>query len=642
MKKNFKKIVFACILLLSGNLYAQKDTIQLEEIYIHSSRMPVMYSESSRIMSIISREEIKLVPAQTVQDILQYLAGVDVRQRGAEGVQADLSLRGGSFEQVLVLLNGIKINDPQTGHHNLNIPIDIESIERIEILEGPAARVYGQNAFSGAINIITNSENASNIKINGFVGSYGLRKASIAANIASSGLTQHLEFSGKSSDGYTENTDFQDKNLFYHSHLDSKYGIFNIQAGYLEKNFGANNFYTTRFPNQYEEVNSGFASLKYSKGTEKWKLNSTYFWRRHKDYFLLKRDDPSFNQNNHLTDIIGSEYNFSYTSKLGVSALSLEYRKEKLLSSSMGDELDEAIEVKNRDAKYLKHYDRDVLSFSLEHAVSFKKFHAAGGLIANWNNDFGFSAYPGIDFNYEINDFVKVIASVNTSFRTPSFTELLYKDLSNIGNRELKPEEAISFEIGTKWNKGISKAQLSVFHTLGKEIIDWTKPSDDLSQPWLAQNISNLKTSGIVTEFSLFPTRTNKNAFVRSLKFAYTYLWQEASIDENFDSRYILDFLKHKASFGLQHKIYKNFNASWQVLVQDREGGFTQFSDNQFVEYEIYSLVNGKLSWENKFAIVYFDVNNLLNTAYYDFGNIPMPGRWFKLGAKITLFNEAK
>ena len=640
MKRNLKKIAFLVILFISSNLYAQKDTIELEEIYIHSSRMPILYSESSRILSIISREEIKLVPAQTVQDILQYIAGVDVRQRGAEGVQADLSIRGGSFEQALVLLNGVKINDPQTGHHNLNIPIDIESIERIEILEGAAARVYGQNAFSGAINIITNPTNSSNLKINGFGGSYGLYKIGIAANLASAGLNQHLSFSSKSSDGYIENTDFQDKNLFYHSQIDSKYGFFNLQLGYLEKFFGANSFYTPRFPNQYEEVNSSFGSLKYSKNSKNWKFASTYFWRRHKDYFLLKRDDPSFYENNHLTDVFGSEYSIRHISKFGTSALNLEYRKEKLLSSSMGEKLDEAIAVKNRDANYLKHYERDVFSLSLEHAYTLKKFHTAGGFILNWNNDFGFSAYPGIDFNYELSEYFKVIASINTSFRTPSFTELLYNDGNSIGNKLLKPEEALSFEVGAKWNKGIFKTQASIFRTLGKEIIDWTKPVNDLTQAWFAQNISSLQTSGIEAEFSLFPSRSNPKAFVRTLRFAYTYLWQEASIDENFDSRYVLDFLKHKATFSLQHKIYKKLSASWQILAQDREGGFVQFTDSKFVEYQIYALVNGRISWENKIATLYFDANNLLNTTYYDFGNIPMPSRWFKIGAKISILND--
>jgi iron complex outermembrane receptor protein len=118
----------------------------LAEIEVSAQRSPALYSQVARIVSVIERKEIESSPAQSVQDLLEYVAGVDVRQRGVEGVQADVSIRGGTFDQTLILLNGINITDPQTGHHNLNIPLSLSQIERIEILEGPAARVYGPNA----------------------------------------------------------------------------------------------------------------------------------------------------------------------------------------------------------------------------------------------------------------------------------------------------------------------------------------------------------------------------------------------------------------------------------------------------------------------------------------------------------------
>ena len=139
----------------------QQDTTEvkmqydLDEIEVTAQRSPALFSQVAQIISVIEKEEIEATSSQSIQDLLEYVAGVDVRQRGAEGVQADISIRGGTFDQTLILLNGINITDPQTGHHNLNLPVSIAQVERIEILEGPAARIYGPNAFSGTINIVT-------------------------------------------------------------------------------------------------------------------------------------------------------------------------------------------------------------------------------------------------------------------------------------------------------------------------------------------------------------------------------------------------------------------------------------------------------------------------------------------------------
>lgn len=635
-----KGINLFLLIIFSNLLLAQEDTIQIDEIYVNSSRIPVLYSENSRLLTVISKEEIQLAPVQNIQDILKYVAGVDIRERGAEGVQADISIRGGSFEQTLILLNGVKINDPQTGHHNLNIPVDIESIERIEILEGPAARIYGQNAFSGAINIITNTEKVSNIKLNGFYGNDNLHKISVAANLSTDKLNQHLSFSTKSSDGYIENTDFLATSIFYNAKINSKYGYFNLQAGYLDKKFGANSFYTPKYPDQYEEVNSSMASLKYVLGTNKLKFTSAYFWRRNNDYFVIVRTKPEIYQNYHQTDVLGSEYTLIYNSSLGKTALSFEYRKEHIYSNSLGDEMGDSILVRGRDAYYYNDYNRNVTSLSLNHSYTLDKLTLAGGLIANWNNDFGLGYYPGIDFSYKLSSNLKLIASVNTSFRTVSFTEMFYVGLNVMGNRDLKPEEVISYEVGMKYSKDIFKAQLIGFYNDGKNIVDWIKPLDNAEASWQAQNIPNLNTSGLEVSFSLSPKEKNKNAFIHRTKLAYSYLNKDLEFSEQFDSQYALDYVKHKMTASLQHNLVENIYVSWQFVLQDREGGYVELATNNFINYDFFSTVSAKISWKTKFALIYFDVNNLFNVKYYDFGNIQMPGRWIKLGAKLTLFEN--
>ncbi|MCK4631428.1 MAG: TonB-dependent receptor, partial [Bacteroidales bacterium] len=139
MIRYIKTIILFGFFVHSMWINGQIDTVEIKEIVVSGQRSPSIHSELNRVVTVIRKEQIRNAPVQSLQEILEYAVNIDVRQRGNFGVQADISIRGGSFEQTLILLNGIKINDPQTGHHNLNIPIDINSIERIEILEGPGS-----------------------------------------------------------------------------------------------------------------------------------------------------------------------------------------------------------------------------------------------------------------------------------------------------------------------------------------------------------------------------------------------------------------------------------------------------------------------------------------------------------------------
>ena len=129
----------------------------LDDVEVTGSRAPLALGQAARMVTVLSREEIQAAPVQSINDLLKYTVGVDVRQRGPIGAQTDVSIRGGTSEQITILLNGINICDPQTGHNAFDFPCDISDIERIEVLEGPAGRVYGTSSLLGAINIVTKS-----------------------------------------------------------------------------------------------------------------------------------------------------------------------------------------------------------------------------------------------------------------------------------------------------------------------------------------------------------------------------------------------------------------------------------------------------------------------------------------------------
>jgi iron complex outermembrane receptor protein len=157
MKQALLILLYPCFMMAAVAQNNDKDTtiIELSDVIITENRMQTPFSESARSMYVITKSQLASLPVQSVAEALTYVPGVDIRQRGPMGIQTDIGIRGGTFDQTLILINGVKVSDPQTGHHSFNLPLNLDNIERIEVLKGQGARIYGQNAFNGAINIIT-------------------------------------------------------------------------------------------------------------------------------------------------------------------------------------------------------------------------------------------------------------------------------------------------------------------------------------------------------------------------------------------------------------------------------------------------------------------------------------------------------
>jgi len=326
-----------------------KADYNLDEIEVSAQRAPVTYSQAARIISVIEREEIEAAPVSSIQDLLEYALGVDIRQRGTYGVQADVSIRGGSFDQTLILLNGINLSDPQTGHHNLNVPVSLKSVKRIEILNGPSARVYGPNAFSGAINIVTEPDAEESVTLDVAFGDNSLRDLTASANLKAGSLTSFLAASNTSSSGYIENTDFDTYNIYYHGRLKTEPATLNFQAGYTDKAFGANSFYTPKYPNQFEATKTTFASVQMETG-KKLHFTPAAYWRRHQDRFELFRDNPASwyaGHNYHMTDVFGLNLNTWFQSSLGKTAFGAEFRSENIWSNVLGEALGDSVKQVN-------------------------------------------------------------------------------------------------------------------------------------------------------------------------------------------------------------------------------------------------------------------------------------------------------
>ena len=641
------------ILTLPGKSQENHDSlkvakkIQLEGVVVTAQRTPAVASQVARVVRVISKEEIANLPVQSIDGLLEYALNVDVRQRGGNGVQADISVRGGSFDQTLILLNGVNVSDPQTGHHNLDLPIDIGSIDRVEILEGPGARIFGANAFAGVVNIITGTGKPGSTSIDLMTGQYGLNNSTVSTTVATGKVTQYISLEHSSSDGYTDNTDFSLNNFFYNAKLDTKKGQTDLQLGYATRDFGANSFYTPVYPNQFEATRTLFGSLHY-QGNGKLHLSPLVYFRRHNDHFELFRDNPPTwytGDNYHMTDVLGAGLNSWFASGLGKTSLGIDYRSEKILSNVLGDSLATPIAVPGEEGVfYTKGHTRNTVSFFAEHSLYLSNFSLSAGLLLSYNNDLKnkINVYPGLDLGFLISKKLRWYSSVNRTLRMPTFTDLYYSGPTNQGNPNLKPEEATVAETGFKWNQPDFEGHVAVFQRWGKNMIDWVKMP--LETVWRTVNLTEVNVMGVEVSGKWFPRKTfSENFPITSISVDYAYL----SADKKSGvlmSKYVLDQLRHKLDIGIDHQIKWGLGATWRFSYQNRYGTYQKWDNAQvgnLVPYKPFWLADARLYWKYSIFTIYTEATNLFNVEYFDNANVPQPGRWFKVGLKVD-FNWKK
>jgi iron complex outermembrane receptor protein len=623
---------------------AQTDTaisrsaiVELEEVEVISRRNQAVFSEVSRIITVISRDEIEKAGVQSIIDLLEYVSNIDIRQRGNIGIQADASIRGSSFDHVMILVNGINLSDPQTGHLSLDLPIDYEAVERVEILEGPAARVLGPGAFLGAVNIITRNGNTSSFSVSKAIGKFGFRRDQINSGIKSGPLFNFFSVSSTSSDGFTANTDYSIKNIYYHGNLQKEITVIDFQGGYQYKRFGAGGFYSPRFPDQYEETGVGFASLKVSTGTIV-KVTPLVYWRRKKDHFLLIRSNPDFYENYHLTDVYGSQLNVSYSNKHLTSTIGFNVRSENILSNNIGFDSPDPIPIKGTDsAFYSKQYGRTNFACFLECDLRLGNFALTTGAMINWNTGFhGTPAIcPGLDMSYSILPGVKIYTSINRALHLPTFTDLFYKDPVNQGNIDLNPNRMISYEGGIKYLGNNATFSLASFHNSGRDMIDWLwSYTNNRFSP---VNLDEYKAWGITISFTIgFTEKSWHCGGLNSISVNYLFLDIEKALPDSVSKYYNL---RHKFSLAISQNITKRIMLSWNITYQDRYGetmGYKPDEGNYFsIPNKPFWLIDGAVKWNFRVLQCFMEMSNILNTRYIDAGSALQPGRWLKVGLVV-------
>ena len=603
MKRGIRRLVFLLLILWTLPLRAAEvaDTTdirlrELNEVSV-TGHPTALQAEGYRLVATLTQDEIRLLPVTTVADLLQYIPGVDIRQRGASGVQADLSIRGGTGKQVKVLLNGIDMTDPQTEHYTMDLPVDALIIERIEVLQGTN---YALDAFSGAVNIVTKEgREARGLEVRGKMtaGEYGLVNPELAVKVNRDAWYLNTAASYNRSGGYAVNTDYHILNVF----LQTGWKELDFQVGAQMKDAGANAFYSTKYPNQFDATRTAFATASYHHRWQGgWALHANAFYRAHYDRFELFRggkdaegqEAPAwYTPNRHWTHTTGAHLEGSWSNTWSKTTVGVDLRDEFIRSSNMGV------------------HNRVQLRYFAEQRFYWRGLSAAVGGAGIWNSQFGHDWSLGANIGYEPVRGLHLFVNANRAIRVPTFTDLYYHSATQEADPLTRPEKALQLEGSVQFTRGHWYATAAGYYRWGQDIIDWIKEPDPNITLWRCTNNSRVNAAGAEASVGF-----QGHKWIHRIELSYAFCDVQADAGGML-SMYVLDYLRHKASLRIEHRIYKGFGASWTLTFRQREG------ENSW-------LLDGCVYWQNPHVKISVEAHNMADQVYYDFAGVLQPRHW--------------
>ena len=590
------------ILIFISLTISSQTTQQLDEVVVSDSKISIPFSKNFRSVQVVDSKTIQETAVRNVTELLQLVTGLDIRRRGVSGTQADLYIRGGGFDQTLLLIDGMKMDDIQTGHHTLNLLLPVQLIERLEIIKGPAARIFGQNAFNGAINIVTKSLKKSQNKVVEIfandISSGSYDQFNYSVNLRASiedKFNSLIAFHRTRSDGYRYNTDFKNDFIFMKTNIKSKNGSIDVVSGFTEKKFGANGFYASPDAiDQYEETQSSFFGLSTKFEKEKLVIKPKLYWRRNQDEYIYIRDNPEIYRNLHISNKIYFDLNFvKYYDSGSFSNFGIDNSQSYISSNNLGS------------------HERFTSTIYLDHTFKMmnNKLIISPGFSVSYFSDLSFHFFPGLDLGYHISEKSKLYANFGKTYRIPTYTDLYYSDRNTIGNPDLEPEHAISNELGFKYDSEKIKFSTSFFQRKSTNIIDYVKESE--SDKWKATNIRNLDTKGFDFDFN----------YINLIRVGYTYLFDDSYVNEINFSRYSINSFRHQ----LSTRLLLNYSGRLSQNLIFKYGERSDKSNHSVVDTNINYRLGNK-------SYLFISINNILDTSYSETNLVPMPGRNFLFG----------
>ena len=616
-------IVFTLWSLCAPDLRGQTDAVPLDsfalpEAVVIGGRSAVAPQSIGHTFDVVTRAELASLPVSSTAEALALVSGLDLRQRGPRGVQADLSIRGGTFDQVLVLVNGIKLADPQTGHHVLNIPVPLANIERIEVLKGPGARVYGQNAFAGAVNIITRPGSQEGLTARAEAGENGLAGFGVSLDLPLRGVEHTLSYQRDVSSGYRYNTDFDVANVFYQSRLSLGEGTLGVIAGLTERAFGANGFYASAAATeQYEEVQTSIAAVTYEHTAARTRLTHRASWRRNQDEYVFIRRNPSVYRNLHLSHTYGYDGYASTANALGELGVGLEVQGVSLESSILGDRA------------------RAVVNGLVEQEFAWAggALRVTPGVTVNYLSDVGARVLPGLDLHYRATQRLSLFANAGLTYRVPTYTDLYYADRYTEGNADLVPERAYAYEVGARYEVGALNLRASAWQREAVDLIDYVRDGQ-ADTVWQARNVTDATFRGVEVQAE---TR-RLTAWLPLARVSYNYIdaelpGRDGAADGDLVSRYALDNLVHQLTATAVARIAAPLTASLTFRYADR---LTAPATPGSPPLD-YALLDARVNYRWGPATLFAEASNLTGERYAQANGVELPGRWVRVGGEVRL-----
>lgn len=568
-----------------------------ETMVVLGSAAPVPLAESPRSVSVLPLQG-KTLAAESPLDFLRQDSSLFLEQRGAGGAQSDLVLRGGSFAQTLVLLNGFRINDSETAHLNLDLPVPLEAMDSIQILEGAGSTLHGVDALSGVVDFLTAAPDHNSIALRAAAGSFGANEESLLAGATRGRWSGRLTASRNFSTGFRADRDYRNEDASAEGWLGSRLGITDLLFAASDRAYGADQFYGPY--NSWERTKGWFASARQELGS---RTVAAFAYRRHSDDFVLLRNNPSVYQNHHID---GSwQASLRHTIPLASPSLlllGLEADGDTIHSNNLG------LHARNRGAGYI---DLDLRPAKSRWNLS------AGAREEIFSG--GTQAFaPQLSGSLRLAGNLKLRASSGYGFRIPTYTDLYYSDPATNGNPNLKPESAWSGDGGADWALS-ARLSLSVtgFYARQHDAIDYVRAS--ATDKWKAANLSSYSFSGVESNLTWLPTRA------QSVRVSWTALHGAQSALHGLQSKYVFNYP------------VQNLHASWTIALGRLFAVSNSVQLAQRYKQSVYPVWNAALTRDSGRIRPYLRLTNLSNTGYQEITGVAMPGRSITGGFALQL-----
>lgn len=618
--------------LVEGSSMAQTDdreTRTLPEVTVTAATDSL--GSTAEPVAVLSAADFQQSTIHSIADLVAQLPGVDIRVRGGGDVQGDLSMRGGTFDQTLLLLNGINLTDAQTGHHTLDIPIDITMVERVELLSPAQCLARGISAFCGAVNIVVNDQYRDRLLADLSGGSYGTANASLLGTKTIDRWTLTAAAAYHRSDGYRHNTDYRHASLLLQAIRHGDRSDWHLQLGGQAKDFGSAGFYSTTYPDQYEATRTLTASATHTVRLATGSLQVAAYGRLHRDRFELFRDGwvdsvPAWygGHNHHLSSIAGLNVRYQRPLHLGGRLVAgADVRREGIWSNVLG-KVDSAL-----SAPFTHSAARTTSSLFAGYQLRRGPFGMDATVLGAWNTQFGPDLGLCADVHYRLPDLMLCLSASRT-YRLPTFTDLYYQGANQVANPDLGPEhstmvemkaESRALELGADASLHLL---LSAYYRAGRQIIDWVRPTE--TEMWYSMNHTAVDALGIDAQAAL-----RSPIVTLMMRYSFCHISQDAG---DWISGSALDYLRHQLHASAEVSLL-GFRLMWATSYRLREGQY--IADGAARPYGGAWLHDVRLSRDLGAVTLYGECHNLLDVSWRDHGGVPQPGRTWLAGLRLDM-----